>query len=66
MLFRPGSAPKPDLPPVAGLAYAPTWESVIETIRAQHPGIERLNVTLYPCASLQVLDTPPSGAVYGE
>lgn len=60
LLWRPGSAPKPDLPEAGGMAIAPTWESVIATIRNQHPGAERLRVVVYPCAPLQVLDLSPS------
>jgi nickel-dependent lactate racemase len=66
VLFRPGSSPKPDLAELGDLNLAPTWQAVLETIRTQHPGQERLNVAIYPCASLQVLDSPSTGEVFGE
>jgi len=62
LLYRPGSGPRPDLPRVEGMEVAPSWQSVIETIRAQHPGVHRLRVVVYPCAPLQVLASSPSPA----
>jgi nickel-dependent lactate racemase len=61
-LYRPGSAPKPDLPRVEGMEVAPSWQAAIATIRAQHPGVQQLRVVVYPCAPLQVLDpsSPPA------
>ena len=60
LLWRPGSAPKPDLPEAGGMAMVPTWESVIAMIQAQHPGSDRLRVVIYPVAPLLVPDLPPS------
>ena len=62
LLYRPGSGPTPDLPRVEGMEVTPSWESVIETIRAQHPGVRGLRVLVYPCAPLQVLDSSASRA----
>ena len=63
LLYRPGSGPKPDLPRVEGMEVAPSWQAVIATIRAQHPGVQRLRVVVYPCAPLQVFDSSPSPAL---
>ena len=62
LLYRPGSGPRPDLPRVEGVEVAPSWQSVIGTIRAQHQGGQGLRVVVYPCAPLQVLDSSPSPA----
>jgi nickel-dependent lactate racemase len=56
LLYRPGSGPKPDLPDV-GLQPCGTWEAVIDAIRAQHPGADNLQVVVYPCAPLQVVES---------
>jgi hypothetical protein len=64
LLYRPGSGPKPGLPLVGGMEVAPSWQAVIATIRAQHPGVQRLRVVVYPCAPLQVFDLSPSAAPF--
>jgi predicted ATP-grasp superfamily ATP-dependent carboligase/nickel-dependent lactate racemase len=58
LLYRPGTGPKPDLPRLEGMEVASSWEAAIATIRAQHPGVKELRVVVYPCAPLQVLDSP--------
>jgi hypothetical protein len=59
LLYRPGSAPKPELPQVGSIELAPSWESVIDTIAAQQQTSGRLRVVVYPCASLQVIELAP-------
>jgi nickel-dependent lactate racemase len=66
VLHRPGSAPKPELPRVGGLDFVSSWESVITTIRTQHPDERHLRVVVYPCASLQWIDGSPSPSAVSQ
>jgi hypothetical protein len=48
------TSPMPQALP--GMRLVETWSDVIETIRVQQNGKDRLRVVLYPCAPLQVFE----------
>ena len=54
--FRTGSYSDPLPPVVRGMRAAGSWGSLLETIHAEQGGRRNLNVTIYPCAPLQVLE----------
>lgn len=58
LLFRPGSGPKPPLPTLSGLSTIDRWADVVANVRVQQAGKDGLRVLVYPCASLQVLESP--------
>jgi len=46
-----------DLPEMSGVGLIDDWNKVLERIRADHGGKDRIKVRIYPCASLQCLET---------
>lgn len=56
LLYRPGGDSTP-MPHISGVEMVGVWADVLEIIRREHPGKDQLKVRIYPCASLQCLDT---------
>jgi hypothetical protein len=55
-LYRPDNRGA-DLPTRWGeVQMAGSWAEIVETVRFEQSGKNHLNVVLYPCAPLQVLD----------
>lgn len=55
LLYRPQGAHTP-IPPIDGMHITSSWDNILETVKKQHPTSEKLQVYIYPCASLQCLD----------
>lgn len=47
----PGSLPNV----IPGVRNAESWAEIVARVEAEHPGMQRLKVAVYPCAPLQVL-----------
>jgi hypothetical protein len=57
-----GSEAQRALPPrVAGLQLASSWLEIVERVEAEQAARKQLDVMVYPCAPLQVLESASSG-----
>ena len=56
-LYRP-EGPTTPLPPISGVETIRQWDNVLALIKREHSSKETIRVRVYPCSSLQCLDTP--------
>ena len=56
-LYRPEGATEP-IQDLEGVRIVQSWESVLKAIQERFPTQSTVRVRIYPCGSLQCLDTP--------
>jgi nickel-dependent lactate racemase len=65
-LYAVGRAPGSLPGQVPGMTALYDWNDVLDRIQQEQPGKHRLDVAVYPCAPLQVLDLPGGPAAPGR
>jgi hypothetical protein len=56
LLHAPGAEAGSLPADIPGMLAVSSWDDVIESVRREHPGRDRLTTVIYPCAPLQVLE----------
>jgi nickel-dependent lactate racemase len=54
--YRTGSYPSALPPAVRGMRVVHQWQQILDTVRREQAGRSRLQVVVYPCAPLQIIE----------